>query len=886
MTRLGPTDHRAAPFITRLLLALRVPAAEREFVKGDLDEGFAAERVAHGVWHARTWYARQLWSVGRAVWVPPPTFASPHPHGTTMTSLIFDIRHVFGGLRRAPLFSALVVFTLAIGIGATSAVFSVVYPVVLSEPPYPNAGRLVMLYEREPDGSKSNIGYLTGDDIRRNATSLASLAMVSRWQPIVRAGDDAQPLNGARVSHEYFATLGVRPALGHDFTEAEDHPTTRTVAMLSHALWLRQFGGDSSLVGGPITINGFTYTLAGVMPSDFRDVLNPGAEIWSPLGYDASLAYACRTCRHLRAVARLRDGVTPASAAQDIDAVARAVRTEHPNEYQSVGMVVPSLHDDVSGKMRAPILGIFAAVMLLVLLACANVANLFLGRTGERRHELAIRLALGAGRGRLVRYVALEAAVLSFAGGALGLLVAWRGTRALLDVMAVPTFISGGVRMSVPITLFALGVTALSAVIGATFPALLALGESALADIRVGTRALVGQAHHRLRSAVVIGEVGLALVLMAGAGVQVRSLQRALAVHTGFNAADVTTMQVALAGRQYATSGTARNFYRRLLDDGSALPGVKSIAVVSQLPLGGNFDSYAVHREDKPALNPETDPSAQRFAVSASYFDVMGIRLVRGRTFTSADREGSSPVVLFNRSGAARIFGTDDPIGKRVQIAGPDRPWRTVIGIVDDVRHLSLESDVEAQIYLPFDQNPFEEGGLALVVRTATAASVMPQLLKVAKSIDPGAAVSSISSMDGVVDRVAAPRRLAASLVGCFALIAGVLALGGLYGVMSASVAERIREVGLRAALGATPTSLVAMVVRRGLVLTAIGAALGAAAFLAAHRIIGQFVFGVSPGDPATLAGVAVLLGVTAVASCALPAARAARVDPLAALRD
>jgi putative ABC transport system permease protein len=804
-----------------------------------------------------------------------------------MRSLLFDVRSALRSVRRAPLFATLVVLTLALGIGATSAIFSVVYPVLLASPPYPDADRLVMVWERAQNDESSNIGFLTGADIREETTSLGSLAMISYWMPTVRAGDDVERLAGARVSHEYFATLGVRPALGRDFVAEEDHPETRRVVLLSDALWRRQFHADSSIVGGTTLVNGITYTIAGVLPADFRDLLAPQAEIWSPLGYDGTQPWACRTCRHLRAVARLRDDVTLPAATLEIDRFLRTLRERHPDQYASAGALLRTLHAEVTGEVRGPLFGLFAAVLVLLLLACANVTNLFLGRTGERQTELAVRLALGAERARLVRLVSLEAAMLALAGGALGVIGAWLGARVLLDVVDLPLTLASSVDTGPPIVAFALLLTAFSIVIGGTVPALLALGESALADIRVGTRAVLGRVRHRLRHTLVVAEMALAVLLLAGAGLQVRSLQRALAVHTGFDATGVLTMDVSLSGPKYEADGSTRLFYRRLLDEAAALPVVERVAVVSQLPLGGNFDAWGVHREDRPAANPEEDPSAQFFAVSTDYHDVMRIPVLRGRGFGVADREGADPVVLLNGSGAARIFGSDDPLGKRVRVGGMDGPWRTVVGIVDDVRHLSLERPPENQIYLPFDQTSFEISGLTVVARaTAATAAVVQPLMRVAKSIDPGIAISRVREMNEVISRVVAPRRLARSLIGGFAIIALVLALGGLYGVMAASVAERMRELGLRAALGATPGGLVRLVVRRGLALTLLGAVAGGAAFLAMSRLVSRFVFGVSPGDPLTLAAVATTLGVVAVLACLVPAVRAARSDPLVALRE
>lgn len=886
MTTRSPIDYPAAPRLTRVVLALRVPRGEREFVKGDLAEGFAAARAAHGTWRARLWYARQLVSL---LGVPWRREGSPRQREMEkpIHAIASDVRFALRSLRRAPLFSALVVLTFAIGIGATSAVFSVVYPVVLAQPPYPRPDRLVMIWERDPSGDKNRVGFLTVDDIRRETRVLASAAMIGSWTPVVRAGDDARRVIGARVSWNYFSTLGVRPALGRDFAPDDDTPVTRQVAMLGHRLWITQFGGDSSVVGTTASINDVEYVIAGVMPAEFQNLLSPEVEIWSPLGYAPETSSACRTCRHLRAVARLRDGVSLDAATHELDGFLRTLRERHPDEYGSVGAHVTPLQEELAGDYRAPLLGVFGAVALLLLLACANVANLFLGRASERHTDLAIRLALGAKRSRLVRMVSLEAGLLALIGGGLGVALAWRGSAALVSAMSVPAAIASRVEMAAPVVLCALALTAVCAIVSAALPAFLALGESSLADIRAGARGVLGRARHRMRSAVVIAEVALAVLLLAGAGLQVRSLREALAVRTGFDPNEVLTMEVTLRGQQYATDGASRNFYRRLIEEARGIPGLHGAAVVSQLPLGGNFDGFGVHREDKPAENPSDDPGAQRFAISPAYLDVMRIAVLRGRGLTPADREGAEFVMLINRSGAERIYGSDDPLGKRVRIAGNDGPWRTIVGIVDDVRHLSLEGEPENQIYIPFDQHPWEELDLAVVARAnGDAASLTQPMTQLAKRLDAGVALSRVRPMDAVIGEVASSRRLALSLVGGFAIIAVVLALGGLYGVMTASVAERVREIGLRSALGATPGRLVQHVLTRGLLLTAIGIAIGISGLIAARGVVQRFVYGVSAGDPVTLASVVVLLAVVAIVACIVPAARAARIDPIVAMRE
>lgn len=884
-----PNDFRAPPRVARWLIGLRVPLREREFLFGDLAEGFAARAAQDGEWRARAWYWRQAISVFRMPFPATATLPSPPPRrrDRSMSSYWSDFKFVMRSIGRAPLFSILVVFTLAVGIGATSALFSVVYGVLLAPPPYPDPDRLVMLWEKEPDGTRSNIGYLSFDDIRRESRSFSSMAALTQWLPVLRVGDESRPLVGSRVTHEFFSTLGVHPMLGRDFAVGDDRMDTRNVLILGHDLWKRVFNGDPAIVGRTLQVNGRGQTVIGVMGPDFVDYLSPTAEIWAPLGYDASLSSACRSCRHLRGVGRIRAGVAPDAAERELDGILRSLKNRYPTDYGSVGGVTQSLQDQATGNMRPALLALFGAVALLLLLACANVANLYLGRTGERQAELTVRMALGAVRSRLVRLVTLEALTLSVVGGGLGVLSAWAGTRALVSLLHLSSALQERISGAPPVLLCALVLTTVSALVGGTLPALFAIRDSALADIRLTARSMVGSARHRLRNSVVVGEVALALLLLVGAGLQLRSLQRVLGVRTGFTATGVLTMQLGLIGPRYSDDASIRNYYRRFIEAVDAVPGVQGAAVASQLTLGGNFDGVSVHREDKPSPNPEDDPAAQRFAVSNNYLAVMRIAVKKGRGFTAEDREGSPEVVLINESMAKKAYGADDPIGKRIRIFGTDGPWRTIVGVVDDVKHLTLEKDVEYQIYLPFDQNPYAESGMSAVVRTSVApAGLSSGITRVARGLDPDVAITGIKTLEDVVATATQGRRVALSMVGGFALVALLLAMGGLYGVVSASVTERTREMGLRSALGASPKRLLQLVITRAVGLTVVGVVLGVVTVLAVQRLISGLLFEVAPTDPATLAAVAGLLGAVALVACLVPAWRAARADPMAALRE
>jgi putative ABC transport system permease protein len=867
----------------RWLVTLRVPAAEREFVVGDLEEGYAARVREHGVWRARLWYVRQAASLALVRWPR----RNPHHVRTgnlAMSSVLADLRFALRSLGRVPLFSLLVILTLGVGIGATSALFSVVYPVLLAPPPYPDSDRLMMLSERGAAGTNEGIGWLTFDDTRRETRVFSSMAAISAWEAALQTGNVVIRITGQRVSHTFFPTLGVRPALGRDFRPEEDRMETRRVVMLSDGLWRRLFGADSAVVGRTVQISGTQYLVAGVMPPTFQSLLNPQAELWAPLGYTPEFVSACRTCRHIRVIARLRAGFTMSAARAQLETHFAALRQRHPDQYGSAGALLRTLREEVSGDVRPALVGLCAAVSLLLLLACANVANLFLGRAGERHTELSVRMALGASRLRLVRLVSIEPLVLAAVGGALGVLGSWAGTRLLIELLEIPPALATRVSTVTPVIVFALLAVTLSAIISGTLPALIALRESALADIRMGTRSRVGATRHRLRNAVVVAEMALAVTLMVAAGLQVRSLQQSLLVETGYQSAGVLTMEIGVTGPRYSEDGAARSYFQQLLSRATHIPGVQSLAIVSQLPLAGNFDAWGIHREDRPG-NPAGDPSAQRFAVSWQYLDVMDIPVVRGRGLTPADRAGSTPVVLFNEAAGRNIFGGEDPIGKRIRVS--DDQWREVVGVVRDVRHLSIEQEIESQFYLPYDQMPFEESAYTVVARTrGRVAALADPIARTAKTLDPGSVIVNVQPMTTVVNAATQSRRLASTLIGAFALIALLLASGGLYGVMAAGVIERRRELGLRSALGATSMSVIRLVVARGFALTLLGGALGAAGVLAAQRVLRQFVFGVTPGDPVTLGAVVIVLTVVAMIACFIPAWRAARTDPAITLRE
>lgn len=876
----------APPPLAERLLAWRLPDEEREFVLGDLTEAFHA-MVAGGAGGpaARQWYWRETLALLVARFPLTASALPPRRQDPPVQTLLSDLRLALRTLRRARGYALLCVLTLAVGIGGATALFSIVSPVLLQAPPYPEPDRLAFVWEHGPDGTTSNLGYATAVDLGRDAQSLASWSVLSYWQPTLQLEGGARLLNGQRVSAAYFRTLGVRPMLGRDFRPEEDVRGANQVVILSHGLWQRAWSGDSGVVGRRVTISGRDYIVAGVMPPSFENVTLPGAELWGPLGYDESLPWACRTCRHLRFLARLHPDVTREAARTELDQLMADLRQRFPGQYASVGSAVQDLRDATIGTLRPMMLMLGGAVVFLLLIACANVANLVLGRAFERQGEYALRRALGASGGRLVRQVTAETLVLAVAGGAAGLALAALGMR-LLPPGATASLPRTGVgQLDWPVVAFAAGAALATTVLAGVIPALLALRSNVARALGEVGRRVVGRRRHRVRTTLVVVEVSLAIVLLTGAGLLLRTLDRLLRVRTGYDPSGVATLAVAVGGPRFAEEGPLAAYYAAVLATSQALPGVTGAALVNQLPLGGNFDAYGIHRVDRPSANPESDPSAQRFAVTPSYLEVMRIAILAGRRFTAADRAGAPNVAIINRALAELAFPGEDPIGKQIRGGGGDSPARTIVGVADDVRHLSLDGEVEPQLYIPFDQWGIENG-MTLVVRTeGDPRTLLPLLRQRVQAVERAAALSNEATMRDVVANSASERQLALGALGVFALVALVLSAAGLYGVISASVAERRQEIGVRAALGATRGRIVGLVARQAALVTGVGFVVGTLGAMATGSTLRSLLYGVAPWDVPTLAGVVAVLALVAVVACAAPAWRAARVDPARVLR-
>ncbi|HVT41242.1 MAG TPA: ADOP family duplicated permease [Gemmatimonadaceae bacterium] len=884
------TPSRAHPPASAVWLLERfLPPDVRDAFLGDLEECFHGEVLrVRGARAARRWYWREtLRAPLRLARTPRASHAMPHIRGDgPMSSLLGDLRYALRLLARRPGFTALATLTLALGIGATTAIFSVVNPILFESLPYPHSERIMMVWERNKDGTKDNVGFATFYDIARISRSFEAAAAMGSWSPTITGRDEPALLRGQRVSPTYFQVLGVAPALGRDFRADEDVRGVPRVAILSHALWRGRFGGDSTLVGRTITLGGNPYTVVGVMPTGFENILDPTSQIWTLLRYDLTLPWACRTCHHLRMVAWLKPDVSARQAAGEMDVIAANLMHEHPTEYGGMGLLLPTLRDDSTSGVRPALLAVLGAVMLVLLIACANVTNLLLARGAQRQGEFAIRAALGAGRGRVIRQLLTESMALAVIGGVLGIGVAELGVRALVALSPAGLPRVDAIRVNGTALAFALAMTTLVGLVFGLVPAIHAARADLHRGIKQGTRRTAGSSHFT-RASLVVSEVALALMLLVGSGLLLRSMERVFAVSPGFEPSGLLTMQVQAGGARLNNDTLVRAFFDRVLETVRTQPGVESVALTSQLPLSGDFDGYGVHSQTHPRANPEEDPSGFRYAVTPGYFATMRIPLVRGRLFTDGDRPDQPPVVIINESFVRRLLPTGDPIGQRVRVGAADTgPWREVVGIVKDVRQISLSAARSDAIYLPESQWQFADNAMSIVVRArGDAASLAPAIRRAVWSVDKDQPIVRIATMEELVGATGAARRFTLVLFEAFAAVALVLAAAGIYGVLAGVVTERLREIGVRSALGATRRDILLMVVRKGLSLTAIGVGVGLAAALAGSQALAGMLFGVSRADPLTYAGVTAVLLAVALVACWIPARRATRVDPVVTLR-
>jgi predicted permease len=851
-----------------------------------LDEATAAH-VARGLSAAEARRAAQI-EIGNATVVREQVRSDGWER--IVEAIAADVRYAFRRLRHNPGFAVVSVLTLALGIGATTAIFSVVDPILLESLPYPHADRLVSLGDRAQDGSPIPSTFGTFVELRSRSRSFQSMAAADRWQPSLSGVTEPERLSGQRVSTTYFRTLGVAPVVGREFADDEDQPSAARVAIISDRLAQRRFGG-ASVVGRSLKLDDDDYLVIGVMPPRFVDASAPATDVWSPLRDRTQAPFNSREWgHHYRIVARLGAGGTITSATRELKAIsATPIQQFARPQWASLasGVLVRSLHDEVTGDVRPALLAIVGAVVLLLGIACVNVTNLLLARGAQRRAELAMRIALGAGRGRLLRQLLTESLVLAVIGGLCGLLVAKIGASALVALSPPGLPRAEAIGVDAAVFAFALATSAVIGVIVGLVPAWSAT-RGTLSDGVQGSSRRTAGGRGGLRNALVVAEVALALVLLVSAGLLLRSLEQLFAVAPGIRTSGLLTMQV--IGASSAHSDTARRqYYERVLDATRQVPGVGSVAFTSQLPLSDDADAYGYELAATPSAKAGEDGAAFRYAVTPEYFATMGIPLLKGRALEPVDANATPEGIVINASFARRRFGNQNPIGERVRFGpetGSDRPWDVIVGVVGDVKQQSLADGEDDAFYVAMGRWWWVDNVQTLVVRTSGDPAVLaPSIMRAIWSVDANRPIERVATMDGLISTSIAQRRFALVIIETFALSALLLAAIGLYGVLSGSVSERMREIGVRSALGASRRSLLTLVVRRGLGLTAVGVVIGLAGAAAATQALLSLMFGVSRLDPLTYCGVvALLLGVATLASW-LPAWRAARVDPAITLR-
>ena len=801
------------------------------------------------------------------------------------SGLLPDLRHSARGLTKRPGFTLAVVATIALGVGANAAIFSVVDAALLRPLPYVEPDRLVHLWswKETGEGSRMEASYPDFLDIRERAKTLEGVAGYHTNRATLATGDVALVLPAAKVTANFFDVLGVNPLAGRRFEEGEDAADAPPVAMITHDLWQRVFSAEQSVVGRTVQIDGVTFTIVGVLPPEFQFAASQSAELWIPL--DRTAAFRERRGTHwLKPVARLRDGATIESARRELAAIMQDLAREHPATNTAKSIQLAPLRDELMGVVRPLVLILYGAVAFVLLVACGNVANLLLMRGASRERELGIRAALGAGRARITRQLLTESGMLTIAGGILGIVVAHFAIRALVAAIpfeqarAFPYLRDAGINAAV--IGYTLLVTVIAGLVSGLVPALKA-SRGDLANMLRPSGGSSGGSQRRLRDGLVIAELALTVVLVTGAAMFAKSLAGLLSVDTGIRAEGVMTMMLPLPRREYRDDEVQRQFYQRLEDRVAALPGVTSVGFTSKLPLEwGNSTSYAVVGTATP--EPGQFPSASFRVVNPEYFRTMGIPFLSGGTFATAAGD-SAGVVIINRTLARNAFGDRDAVGQQLSLG---RSTVTVVGVVGDVTIGKLEDEIPATMYFSWHQSM--DNSLRLAVRTNGDPYTLVQPIRsIIQEIDPGVGIYQVYAMDDFVGQSQSVflRRYPLILVGSFAVVALLLALVGTYGVISYSVTQRLRELGIRIALGAEAASIRWLVLRHAGVLALAGITIGVLLTVALSRFASSLLYGVEPTDPLIFGSVAAILGVMALAAAMIPAHRATRTDPLIALK-
>jgi len=808
-----------------------------------------------------------------------------------METLIKDIRFGLRSFRKSPGFVAIAVATLALGIGANTAIFSVVNAVLLRPLPYPQSSDLLVL--RESNLKKGNLESVTAGnflDWRSQTQTLENLSAYRYESFNVTGGDWPERLPGVIADTHLFSVLKVQPILGRTFLPEDGGSGDVKVAVISYGLWLRRFASDSSVTTRTMKVNGRELSIVGVMPPGFDF---PGeVEMWVPARSSVP-EHALRVTTdmsqdrgsgYLDTVGRLKPGVTLAQAQADLNNIAARLAQQYPDSNQNRGVRAISLRERVVGDVRLTLLVLFGAVGFVLLIAGANVANLLLGRSVSRQKELAIRRALGAGRGRLVRQLLTESVLLTSAGGLLGLLVAQWSKTALLAL--VPGEIRGLANpdFDTTVLLFTVGLSLLTGIFFGLFPALQVSNDNLNETLKEGGRSSGNlPSRSRQRNALIVSEVALSLVLLVGAGLMIKSFIRVQQVNPGFQTEAIQTARITLPSAKYAEKNQQADFFRSVIDRLKVTPGVELAAAISRAPLTPGNSDRTLEIEGQPNDPQFSGPDADYRVITPNYFRTLGIPLVRGRDFTDQDDAKVPGAVIINEELARVGFPGQDPIGKRLRVSG-DHEWLQIVGISGNVKHFGPDTDTNPEFYVSYQKFPWPF--MSIVTRGKPGTDLSSEIRSAVWSVDRDQPVSEVATMDLLVSRSVANRRLNMLLLGLFAVVALLLAAIGIYGVISHSVTQRTHEIGLRMALGANRADVVKLILKHGMTPTLIGVAVGLVGAFALTRLISGLLFGVQATDAMTFMSVALVLMLVAVLACYIPARRATKVDPLVALRN
>jgi len=808
-----------------------------------------------------------------------------------MSTLWQDLRYGARMLWKKPGFTLIAVITLALGIGANTAIFSVINAVLIRQFPYRDADRLVVVWEKHQLTEQNTISPANFFDWREQNRVFESLAAFNDTRNSLSGDGEPEEITGQIATDNLFSVLGVNAMLGRTFTPEDGKPGRNNVVILSYGLWQRRFGGDPNVIGRKITLNAIDQTVIGVMPPDFKwhvrknSQTGQAAQLWTP--WAIGNEFRQFRGRFIGAIARLKPGVTLQQARAEMDTIAGRLAEQYKQFNHGYGINLVPLRRQFAGEIRLALLSLMGAVAFVLLIACANVANLLLSRAAARQKEIAVRAAMGASRGRIVRQLLTESLLLAATGGVAGLLMAWWGAQILVSLSPPELGDFQNVEISAPVLGFTFIVALLTGVIFGLVPAFEATNIKLSDTLKEAGRSLVGSARsQRLRSALVVGEIAIALVLLIGAGLLIRSFLQLQGVNTGFNDRNVLTMRVALPGVRYNQDEKRIAFFAQALERMQTLPDVEAVGAINYTPFLGLGTTTSLEIDGRPKPEPGQPTGGTALCVvDQNFFGALQIPLKRGRLFTEQEVREKRNVVVINEALAKKYFPNEDPLGQRIIISmrPPDVPTQ-IIGIVGDVKHTQLEQDAGPMSYWPIAQLPYPF--MTFVLRTrGDATGVATAVRNVIQTLDPQQPLGEARTLASLVGNSIARQRFNTLLLAIFAVVALLLSAVGIYGVMSYAVAQRIHEIGIRTALGATASDILRLMLKRGMTLTLLGVAAGLMSAFVLTRLLKNLLFSVSATDPLTFAVIALLLALVALLACWIPARRATKVDPMIALR-